>query len=51
MNDNDSKRGAINRKYQGVGNVEDTTTNETLQASGTHTRHKNNFTCKHVELV
>ena len=49
MNDNDRKRGGIDKKYQGAGNVEEATT--TLQASGTHTGHKNNSTCKHVELV
>ena len=51
MNDNDSKRGAIDKRYKGVGNVENTTTNETLEANGMHAKHKNNSTCKHVELV
>ena len=51
MNDNDNKRRAINRKDQGVGNVEDNATNVTLQASGTHAKHKNNSTCKDVKLV
>ena len=51
MNDNDSKRRAINRKDQGVRNVEDSITNVTLQGSGTHAKHKNNSTCKHVKLV
>ena len=51
MNDNDNKRRAINRKDQGVGNVEDSANNVTLQASGTHVKHKNNSTCKDVKLV
>ena len=51
MNDNDNKRRAINRKDQGVGNVEDVATNVTLQVIGTHAKHKNNSTCKHAKLV
>ncbi|KAL6331570.1 hypothetical protein AAG906_011510 [Vitis piasezkii] len=49
--DNDSKRGGIDRQLQGVGNLENTTTNATLQANGTHSRHQNNSTCKHIELL
>ena len=51
MTDNDSKRGGIDRQLQGVGNLENTTTNATLQANGTHSRHQNNSTCKHIELI
>ena len=51
MNDNDSKRGAIDNRYKGVGNVEDTVANVTLEANGMHAMHKNNSTCMHVELV
>ena len=51
MNDNDSKRGAIYKSYKGVGNVEDTIANATLEANGMHAMYKNNSTCKHVELV
>ncbi|RVW67738.1 hypothetical protein CK203_063277 [Vitis vinifera] len=40
MTDNDSKRGGIDRQLQGVGNLENTTTNATLQANGTHSRHQ-----------
>ncbi|KAL6323515.1 hypothetical protein AAG906_039092 [Vitis piasezkii] len=44
MTDNDSKRGGIDRQLQGVGNLENTTTNATLQANGTHSMHQNNST-------
>ncbi|KAL6327405.1 hypothetical protein AAG906_019718 [Vitis piasezkii] len=30
---------------------QNTTTNATLQANGTHSRHQNNSTCKHIELL
>ncbi|KAL6312666.1 hypothetical protein AAG906_018931 [Vitis piasezkii] len=46
--DNDSKRGGIDRQLQGVGNLENTTTNATLQANGTHSRHQNNSTSQRM---
>ena len=51
MNYNNNKRGAIDKRYKVVGNVEDTIANATLEANGMHARHKNNSTCKHVKLV
>ncbi|RVW61879.1 hypothetical protein CK203_048835 [Vitis vinifera] len=48
MTDNDSKRGGIDRQLQGVGNLENTTTNATLQANGTHSRHQNNSTLRRM---
>ncbi|WJZ89587.1 hypothetical protein VitviT2T_008796 [Vitis vinifera] len=48
MTYNDSKRGGIDRQLQGVGNLEKTTTNATLQANGTHSRHQNNSTLRRM---